>query len=714
MVGLEAAHWVKPAGKTSTPPAVIFLDSETRTTGEGDTEVEVLRCWDAQFVRRRDRRRPGEVAWESGEDAGHAAAVVDAWASSGETTWLYAHNVTFDLVVTDLAAQLAARGWELSSRFGMSPGGMWCVLHKGRRESVRSDRRGRDGQPEVRVKWNHTLTIADSASLFPAPLADLAQHTGITKPPLPGEGDSLATWHARCSADVRILSGLVLALMDWWDTSDMGRWSVSGAGLGWQTYRRTLTPRQLVIDHDPAVIAWERQAVYGGRRDVFCTGQLPPGRYGEIDYEGAYPTIAASCPLPAKIAGPVLEQHRRLALKGKVPAGMLAEVTISTSTPRWPVRAGGRVFYPVGRFRTVLAAPDIQAAADAGALEAVHDGYMYCMTGHLRPWARWVLGLVRGAQDVIPGPVKVAAKLWSRAVIGKFAQRGWTTSRWVGEPCESWSVTETTDLYSGMRGVITGLAGEYYISWADQRGEHERPAVLAFVESHVRARLGGLIAGPFGPAIVQCDTDGIMVSHTALERIAAVLGSEWRQGRPVPWGIPEAIRALSDASWPLVMRQKTVFSRAVIYGPQHVVLDGKQRFAGVPKGAWQTGEGKWAARLWPGMIWQAQHGPPGGYARPVQPYLVIGPYAAGWVLADGTVRPAEVTAGESGRCELTHWKATRWAAAGDQLGPRQASWADGLWEAPPDDTDGERTTSGGPEHGAAAAAGMAAAQESLP
>lgn len=674
------AHYLKPAGKASTPPVAMFLDSETATVRVGQLETEVLRNWRLRADFRRDKRREGET-WQCGGTTGEgAAAAVDAWAGRCENAWLYAHNVTFDMVTTNLAAGLARLGWVLSARFGMTKGSMWCVLHKGRRVTERSDRTRADGTPEQRVRWSHTLTICDSFSLFPAALAELAPLTGIVKPQLPEADESLTAWDTRCGADTDILADLVLALMCWWDANDVGPWSVSGAGLGWQTYRRTLTPRQMVIDHDPGVLEFERSAVYGGRRDAFRLGDLPKGKYGEIDYTAAYPTIAAECNLPSRIACPVNDDHRRQALRGRVPLGMLAEVTIRTSVPRWPLRSLGRVFYPVGEFRTVLAAPDIQAAADAGALAAVHDGWLYVMTGHLRPWARQVLTWAKMPDGKGPGVLKVAARLWSRAVIGKFAQRGWRTEPWVGEESDTWSVEEIIHLSKGTIGTITGLAGTYWLSWADQRGEHERPAVLAFVESHVRARLGKVISGPYGDAILQCDTDGIMVSHVRLRELAARTGVKWDHGCQVPLSTADVLAYWNEVSYPLVMRDKTLFAKVVMYGPQHAVLDGKPRFAGVPKGAWQTGPGTWAARLWPGMSWQASHGGPAGYDRPIQPYKVIGPYAAGWVLENGTVRPVQAAMGADGTSAVLHWKLTDWAASGDVLGPRQASWAAGLWE----------------------------------
>lgn len=675
-----SAHYLKPAGRTHTPAAVIFLDTESRQDVREFVEVHTLRLWEAKLVRRRDRRRPGETLTMTGDTCESVAAAIDGWASYAESTWLYAHNVTFDLTTTRLATHLGRLGWVLSSRFAVGSDSMWAVFHKGGREVTVKERKAGKVIERQRVKWAHTLTIADSGSLFPGPLAQLGPLVGIDKPPLPEDDDSDAAWAARCHADVEIMAAAVTQLMDWWDANDLGAWTVTGAGQGWQTYRRTLPAKQLVIDHDPAILETERSAVYGGRRDAFRTGPLPPGRYAEIDFEAAYPTVAAEFPLPARVACEITDEHRRWALRGKVPAGMLAEVTINADRPRWPVRIGGRVFYPVGRFRTVLAAPDIQAAADAHCLEQVHNGYLYTMTNHLREWARQVLGWVKNACGSIPGVVRIWAKLAARAVIGKFAQRGWTTQPWVGPPCEGWSVEPTSDLYTGVRGVVTGVNGDYWLSWADQRGEHERPAVLAFVESHVRARLGAIIDGPYGPGIVQCDTDGVMVSHTILEKLAAALPARWVHGRQLPAGTAAVLDAWNESAYPLVMREKTQFHRASVYGPQHVIIDGKHRFAGVPKAAWQTGETTWLARLWPGIVWQAQSGVHDGYARPLQPYVVDGPYVAAWVLDSGAVRAAEADVDPDGATMLLPWKATRWAAAGDVLGAKQATWADGLWE----------------------------------
>src|SRR5579864_2620059 len=172
--GNGKVRFLKVNHSTWTPAAVAFLDSETKTVDDGQYETETLRCWAAKFIRRRHRRRAGEMDWAEGADGAGAAAAIDAWACSDKSTWLYAHNVTFDLVSCSLAENLAALGWELSSRHALSGSAPWIVLHKGKAVVADSAARQRGKSGAMRVKWQHTLTIADSFSLFPVGLDQLA------------------------------------------------------------------------------------------------------------------------------------------------------------------------------------------------------------------------------------------------------------------------------------------------------------------------------------------------------------------------------------------------------------------------------------------------------------------------------------------------------------------------------------------------------------
>jgi hypothetical protein len=247
-------------------------------------------------------------------------------------------------------------------------------------------------------------------------------------------------------------------------------------------------------------------------------------------------------------------------------------------------------------------------------------------------------------------------------------------------------VVQQTPIVGKAHQVMTiGLNGVYYLSQADQRGDHERPAVLAFVEAHVRSRLSALIDGAYQHAVVQWDTDGMIVSLPRLGALARELGHVRRRGAKTGIDLDGLLRDWSARSWPLKIRCKTVMERMVIYGPQHVVSDTLTKLAGVPRGAVEVTPGVYAAEVRTGAT-RASPEDAGGLGAPVTAkYTINGPYAAGWVLHDGTVRPPETVVDENGATVLLAWERTRWAARGDVLGPLQALWAAGLWRpaAPP-------------------------------
>src|SRR6266568_4177146 len=91
-------HYLRANERDWSPPAVIFLDTETRTVARGDDDLEILRLWVATYC---DRRKPKGAAerhvsgW--GETAHGLATWVEQVTRNRETVWLYAHNLGFDL-----------------------------------------------------------------------------------------------------------------------------------------------------------------------------------------------------------------------------------------------------------------------------------------------------------------------------------------------------------------------------------------------------------------------------------------------------------------------------------------------------------------------------------------------------------------------------------------------------------------------------------------
>ena len=620
-------HYLRANESVWTPPALLCFDTETYSVVDGDRETHTMRLWVARFT---DRRPPSGVQprddyahGDSGEDFAHQ---VHAWCQRRKTIWAYAHNLHFDLCITDLVTNLGPLGWSVTD---------FAV----------------DGQvPFIRFeRGDQHLTVCDSWSWLPAKLADIGHAVGYRKPPLPKADDSHAAWLHRCRSDVAILSAAMLALMDWWDAAELGRWSITGGHAGWNAMRHIRAGRRVLVDPDPDKVAADRRAIYGGRRGQWRAGTLPPGRYAELDLERAYTTACRDLPLPCER----LAAFDHLAVDHPFVTGqrygIVAAVTIDTDTPRWPARIGRRVWYPTGRFTTTLAGPEIAEAARLGALVAIGPGHTHRLGYALRPWALWCLASQADTSGDVPDVAKITLRHWGHAVVGKWAQRGFERVRLGDAPTTGWGFIDGWNHHAGVKASIVDFAGSRWQVSASLESDNAYPAVLAFVESYVRVALGRALDA-LGPAyLVSCDTDGMLVNCTDTGRLAAA----------------------TDAAAPFTLREKRAYRYVEAIGPQHTVLDGKRRFAGVPASAEDMPDGRLHAWLWPKLAWQIRHGRAGEFVRPSQTYRIGQTYAPGWVLTDGTVRAVEARDGPDGHPAIVPWPQTALAASGARLGPVQ-------------------------------------------
>lgn len=621
-------HYLRPNEAVWTPPAVVSFDTETVAELDGDSEILTLRCWVARVTDRRGQNGREAIRDRAyGTTAEQLAEQINGWSVRRPVLWCYAHNLGFDLTTTQLPLQLSALGWEVTDAAidGRSP---WVRLKKGYKR----------------------LALCDSHSVLPKPLAEIGEAVGQVKPPLPAEDDSPEAWRYRCESDCEILESALLGLMAWWDSEQLGRWTITGGGCGWNAFRHKPSPWRIVVDPDDDGLALDRSAIYGGRRQVWRYGDLPPGDYVEADLAQAYATVAATLPLPWRRGRRFDQLPVDSWLIGPDRWGMVAECEIETDVPRWPVKLGGRVWYPVGRFRTTLAGPEIAEARALGCLRAVGAGQVHQLGMAMQPWARWLLDCQDPARADVPAVARIACKHWGRAVIGKWAQRHYSRLMLGPSPVDGWGREAGWDRGSGVRGSMVDMAGKRWWCAADDDGDNAYPAILAYVESYVRVRLGRVIDACQQRRLVQCDTDGLLLAGLPVRQLAR----------------------LDAAANPLTLRVKRTYSQVRMLGPQHYTAGGERHYSGVSKQAEPGADGKLHAHTWPGLAWQMAHGSGRGYVRPAVRYFVHGPYIAGWVILGGQVRPPECRIRDPDGNQLARWAETRWSAAGDQLARDQS------------------------------------------
>lgn len=628
-------HYLRANESTWTPPQVISLDTETRWTQGPKGEVHQLRLWAARL----DSRRPDSTGWTGhitawGVNSAQLAAAVHDWARGQRTVWLFAHNLSFDLIVSRLPLELHALGWNVSDQAAGSE------------------------TPWLRCKrGSGTLTLADSWGWLRQPLQQVGAALGLEKQSLPDNDGSLEYWRARCESDVEILAEAMLSVMAYWDKAQLGRFSLTGSASGWNVMRHRMPAKRVTIMPDPDGIKSDRDAIYGGRRECYSWGEQDNGPWTEYDFTAAYPTVAAELPLPAKRQFPFGSLPLSSPLLRGIGLGVIARCLIRTMQPDYPCRVGGRVWYPIGEFWTTLAGPEIAAALQAGHLQAVGPGYAHGLGYHLQDWARWLLETQSGRNPDVPAVAVPMIKHWGRACIGKFAARGFTKQAYGDATNAGWSYLPVWDIGQQAHGSIVEIAGKRWKCLASADSDNAYPAVLAYVESHTRVRLSAAIRQLGRQLVTCCDTDGLVVADS----------------RRLDLG------QLAGLTAPLALRPKQTWRQLRVIGPQHLVRDGRRKYSGIPASAHERADGSLEALVWPRLAWQLRESAGQGYRRPAQTYTVGASYASGWTDRDGAVLPVQLAADGDGGNRPLPWQETAHAAAGRVLGDVQAAAVDRIF-----------------------------------
>lgn len=610
-----AIHNLSRNEREFSPHFVMVLDTETRPAMDGTDEVHALTCWDlsADYRHGRAPHRP-RTTWAAGTTRVELVDVVEASVKTDTPAWLYIHNLSFDLTVTRLPLELMARGWVMGAN-NLASDAPWCHLSRGRR----------------------TLRLVDSYSLFQTSVAKIGRALDIAKPQLPDWDHSLTAWHERCRADVAIVRAAVLELMDWWDAQQAGNWSDTGPRTGWNMMRHQCVPARgermpiprgpgqefwlqhgdghVVIDPDQTVRRFERATLYGGRRDTWALGQRPKGDYVEMDMTHAHLSVAQHLRLPCRRGTPFDDLPTDHPWLDSDNMGLVADVLLDTRDDRYPLRTPTGIIHPTGRFWTRLAGPEIIAARQAGHLAAIGPGHWYRLSYHMQPWADRIAAILDDDAATYPPATVLAAKAWSRTVPGTWAKRTSYTRHTWQVPSFTWSAEMTHDLYTKAPGAIVQLGHTMMILDRDLEADDSFPAVLAYIQAHVRVALHRALDIAGRHRVVSCSTDSVLLDARAPVEDDGATQLTWAH----PGAALTRARILADlldsvTGW-TTWHTKTQSHHLRVYSAQHLILDGARRLSGIPADADETDPGVFAWTTWPKMATQMRLDNHHGYVR---------------------------------------------------------------------------------------------------
>lgn len=613
-------HPLKQNDKTWTPHLVAFFDTEFPADPERPGSPQMFRCACATAVRRHGRGRKRAPTDLRTTDPDELAAWVELTAEPDVPLWLYGHHVAVDVHVAGLLDALLQRGWHLS-RHGLGNSSLWALLTR-----------------------NHqSIHLADTMSLFGVAERVLGDLVALPKLRMPEYGDELERWLDYCWRDVEIgIRALGLA-MDEWEHNNMGRWTDTGPGCGWNSLRHRMPAGQVWISPDDGARAFERAACYSGRRELLQFGRMPESEYADLDLEHAHASVAARYPLPADRGPAFASLPLDSPLISGPSSGCIARALIRTETPRYPLRTPAGIVHPVGEFWTVLASPELAVARERGELVEIGAGYGYVLKHWATHWARWACRVLDGLEPDVGPLLRLMVKGFSKTVWGRTALRVTGTVRVGDGPTEELVVTSGHDHTQQCNMTILDYGWSRRIELQDAEDDDSFPAVLAWVQSWTRVIVSRLVDAIGPDAVVQVATDGVLVAPWRLAEIAYEAGVAIQGDGNTSDVAAAACAALRELAAPCTVRLKDILHQVAALGPDTVEAAEERKVSGVSKAAKRVAPWVYDGEVWPSFTTMTQQAISGAVLVQPRRWDVSKVRPLRWVHDDGCCEPVRAT-----------------------------------------------------------------------
>lgn len=557
----------------------MYLDTEAHDDLSGRVRTQTWRlgvtCYDHNDNPERTWRQP---EWRTHKAPADLWSYVDGRTKARARTIVVAHNMGYDLRISNALIELPALGWDLDQ---------FAISGKTLTMTWRRDKR--------------TLVFCDSMTWWPFGLAKVGEMVGVIKPPLPAWDDTDEAWEYRCRCDVEILQAANREVLAWIEGQDLGNWAKTGAGMAWANWRHRHYTHKVLVHADNEARAAEVSAIGTGRCEAWRWGPQIAGGMVEWDYPLAYPRIASEVRVPTRlyshVSAPSLGWLDRLPTYRRA----VVRASVETAVPTLPHHDGERWLWPVGQFSGWWWDTELQLAAETAERIELHEAWTYQAALALKDWGEWVIGACTDTTGAYSALQRATAKHWSRALIGRFGAKYPIWTEYGDSPEPGVEVGDLFDTASGRVGKFMTLGEKYFVGLDEAYVADACPAIMGLVMAECRVRLWRAAAFAGFEHVAYMDTDGLLVDAEGDRNLT--LWTKEGEG----WGI----------------RRKRRYKSVEILGPRQLIVDGEARISGVPKTAQRMAGHDFEGERWEGVEQALRNGRPGAVVIRRTPWHIV-------------------------------------------------------------------------------------------
>lgn len=568
-------HYVKRNEANQRPSRYVFVDVETSQELVQSTPQytkHTLKLGVACAVVWKRGRQPQET-WFDFEHATHFWEWLKQWQRPKSVLWVAAHNSLFDFTILGL--------WKLieDNTYATRRKGRTYTDSRTGRDRVSDDWHGMlaiEGCPfQVETEGpNGRVNFTDLQNYYQCSLESVGNSVGISKGIWDNVRRSDSELKEYCRNDVEILKRAYIGLVQKWETEDNGNWQFSAAGLAYSHFRHKYMVDKIAVHNHANAQALEWASLYGGEVRCWYRGKVQ-GTVKHYDINSLYPSVMQDQIYPTALVDYIFEPNARQFNRYVEQFAAIAEVKLATGTGHYPVKYKGKICYPIGKFTTTLAGPELISALERGHIVGCTAMALYTYAPIFKRYTLewWERKATCKRHGDTAG--EKFCKLMLNSLPAKWAQR---TPQWENEPrvdvVRPWKTFPWKDPETG----ITHLARS--VGWVGQVArhrvatEHSFPAIYAFVTSYARERMRALRADVAPSHLYYQDTDALIISKEIVD-----------SGELSHWAIGDGL-----GEW----REVGTYEQAEFRGPKNYTLDGRHVIAGIRKRDKELAPMKWS------------------------------------------------------------------------------------------------------------------------
>lgn len=308
-----------------------------------------------------------------------------------------------------------------------------------------------------------------------------------------------------------------IRLHDTWRENALGPWRPTSGGIAMAGFLHSSYRGGIHIDATPETDKLARAAYYSGRAECFRLGPIAEPLWC-VDYKACYASIMTYLRVPVRLENVYdhVECHTIMTTDLKC---CIADVTISTAHPCYPRRYAWGTAWPIGRFRTVLAGPELDLAFECDELESVHSLHEYALEPALAEYATKLCKMRDDAEHDGEHTLAGTLKFATNSFAGRWAQRS-----------TGWEVVKNVDtdigwgefMGAGPDGsmcVYRSLGAVMQRQRDDGLADDASPAIAAWITSAARVKLWNDILFAGRENVYYVDTDCLIVNAAGLLRL---------------------------------------------------------------------------------------------------------------------------------------------------------------------------------------------------